>query len=235
MYFLQDLCNNLVYRLKSNSFGKKNWANSFIITLFLTTLHFFGWKPLADLKLLTLVWAVTMFRFMLVISWVLKKMWSFPHCFLPSFFDIILLPASLFMSQKLLSSSSQSDLSPPFKLPTNLPPSFCFSLPAPTLAPFASILSPPPYPTPPPPTPPSPKPQPLCGGQLRLFRLMRVDGVVWAVELTTFTGLNENDPSSLAGLSPHWPNFIMANYHGRPLLLCCCRCCRGPAPIYMDT
>lgn len=43
---------------------------------------------------------------------------------------------------------------------------------------------------------------------------------------------NENDPSSLAGLSPHWPNFIMANYHGRPLFLCCCW---WLAPIYMDT
>lgn len=77
-----------------------------------------------------------------------------------------------------------------------------------------------------------PKPRSLRGGQLRLSALMRVDGAVWAVELTTFTGLNENDPSSLAGLSPHWPNFIMANYHNRPLLFWLCW---GPAPIYMDT
>lgn len=70
----------------------------------------------------------------------------------------------------------------------------------------------------------TPTPLQLCslhGGQLRLSSLMRVDGVVWAVELTTFTGLNENDPSSLAGLSPHWPNFIMANYQSRPLLFWC--------------
>lgn len=72
----------------------------------------------------------------------------------------------------------------------------------------------------------------LRGGQLRLSSLMRVDGAVWAVELTTFTGLNENDPSSLAGLSPHWPNFIMANYHSRPLLFWCCW---GPAPTYAAT
>lgn len=50
--------------------------------------------------------------------------------------------------------------------------------------------------------------------------------------MTTFTGLNENDPSSLAGLSPHWPNFIMANYHSRPLLFWLCG---GLAPIYTDT
>ena len=77
-----------------------------------------------------------------------------------------------------------------------------------------------------------PNPNPSMARQLRPSSLMRADGAVWAVELTTFTGPNENDPSSLAGLSPHWPNFIMANYHSRPLLLHCC-CC--PAPIYMDT
>lgn len=76
---------------------------------------------------------------------------------------------------------------------------------------------------------PTPNPNPSMARQLRPSSLMRADGAVWAVELTTFTGANENDPSSLAGLSPHWPNFIMANYHGRPLLLWCC-CCL--APIY---
>lgn len=78
--------------------------------------------------------------------------------------------------------------------------------------------------------PQSPNPSTVL--QLRPSSLMRADGAVWVVELTTFTGANENDPSSLAGLSPHWPNFIMANYQGRPLLHCCC-CCL--APIYMDT
>lgn len=115
----------------------------------------------------------------------------------------------------------------------SLPRTSCPSLATPaTFSP--SCLVPTPYPAPP--SFPSPKPQPLHDGQLRLSSLMRVDGAVWAVELTTFTGPNENDPSSLAGLSPHWPNFIMANYHSRPLVLCCCCCCwRGPAPIYMDT
>lgn len=80
---------------------------------------------------------------------------------------------------------------------------------------------------------PQKHPNPSTARQLRPSSLMRADGAVWAVELTTFTGANENDPSSLAGLSPHWPNFIMANYHGRPRLLCCCCCCL--APIYMDT
>lgn len=144
---------------------------------------------------------------------------------------------SLCLTYFHLSLSSLSHVSPSFIVAYHLS-SLCLELPAPVWLPPAtfspSCLVPTPYPAPP--SSPSPKPQPLHDGQLRLSSLMRVDGAVWAVELTTFTGQNENDPSSLAGLSPHWPNFIMANYYGRPLVLCCCCCCwGGPAPIYMDT